>query len=219
MADPPPRLLQTALVKMLTLLLSTTVAYNNGAPNSRLPPLGWSSWVALGPGAEHPTFDFCDEASVQASIDAFHDVGLYQAGYRHFHLDDCWAGGRNASGYLYPEPPHFPNGMASVIAYAHKANLTFGLYTCAGTETCVGGRPGSKDHWTQDAQVFAEWGVDVVKMDWCHTAGMDPQETYAKMSAAMNATVRTLRGCSSPPPTPSPLSPRPGSLPPQKLID
>ena len=68
-------------------------AYDNGAPRSRLPPLGWSSWVALGPGADTdaaaaPVRDFCDEASVRMSIDAFFEVGLYDAGYRHFHLDD-----------------------------------------------------------------------------------------------------------------------------------
>ena len=51
-----------------------------------MPALGWSSWVALGPGSQHPVLDFCDEASVMASIDAFHDVGLFDAGYRHFNL-------------------------------------------------------------------------------------------------------------------------------------
>ena len=116
----------------------------------------------------------------------------YDAGYRHFHLDDCWAGGRNESGYLYAEKDHFPNGMAPVVEYAHSKDLTFGLYTCAGTETCVGGRPGSKDHWTQDANVFAEWHVDVVKMDWCNTQGMHPQIAYKQMSDAMNATGRRM---------------------------
>lgn len=81
-----------------------------------------------------------------------------------FHLDDCWAGGRNASGYLYPELDHFPNGMKPVIDYVHSKNLSFGLYTCAGTYTCVGNRPGSRDHWDKDAAVWAEWGVDWVKM-------------------------------------------------------
>ena len=71
-------------------------AYDNGAEYSKMPPLGWSSWVALGSGwdgdqPQHPSFDFCDEASVKASIDAFFEVGLWDAGYRHFHLDDCWA--------------------------------------------------------------------------------------------------------------------------------
>ena len=58
---------------------------------------------------------------------------------------------------------HFPNGMAPVVDYVHSKGLNFGLYTSAGSHTCVGGRPGSKDHWTKDADVFAEWGVDWVK--------------------------------------------------------
>ena len=82
-------------------------AYDNGAPNARLPTLGWSSWIALGPGAAHPVFDYCDAAGIKAAADAFVEVGLYEAGYRHFHLDDCWSGPRNATGYLTPEADHF----------------------------------------------------------------------------------------------------------------
>ena len=177
---------------ILSTLIGTAVAYNNGAPHSRLPPLGWSSWVALGPGTQHPIFDYCSETSVKNAIDSYMAVGLYASGYRHFHLDDCWAHTRNATGYLTPEPDHFPNGMKPVVDYAHSKNLVFGLYTCAGTQTCVGGRPGSKDHWQQDADVFAEWGVDWVKMDWCFTDGMDPVSTYPKMSAALNKTGRAI---------------------------
>lgn len=235
------------LLHALSLIPAATLAYDNGAPHSRLPPLGWSSWVALGPDAKSdaakaPIFDFCDEvrlrpaaphrrtltratapshrslvhacggavraqASVLASIDAYvsDEVGLYKAGYRHFHLDDCWADlERNATGFLQAERDHFPRGMKPIVDYAHSKGLTFGLYTCAGSKTCVGGRPGSKDHWTQDAQVFASWGVDVVKMDWCNTEGMDPAETYPKMSAALNAT----GACRAPPPPPAPRPPR-----------
>jgi hypothetical protein len=138
-------------------------------------------------------FDFCDEASVKASVDAFMEVGLYDAGYRHFHLDDCWADlQRNATGFLQAERDHFPNGMKPIVDYAHSKGLTFGLYTCAGTYTCVGKRPGSKDHWTQDAQVFAEWGVDWVKMDWCNTNGMVPEDTYPKMADALNKSGRHI---------------------------
>ena len=168
------------------------LAYNNNAPHSRLPPLGWASWVALGPGANHPVFDYCDEAGVKAAADAVVKLGFVDAGYRHFHLDDCWAGPRNSTGFLTPEADHFPNGMKVVADYVHSKGLSFGLYTCAGTETCVGGRPGSKDHWTQDANVFAEWGVDWVKMDWCNTQGMHPREAYGNMSQALNATGRPI---------------------------
>lgn len=163
-----------------------------------MPPLGWSSWNALGPswGTDHgemPQHDYCDEVSIKATIDAMMGLGLYAAGYRHFHLDDCWSAKvRNASGYLEANRLLFPKGMKDIVDYAHSKNLTFGLYLDAGTRTCHGGFPGSKDHWIQDAEVVASWGVDWVKMDWCHTDGADPTEVYPKMSAAMNTSGRHM---------------------------
>ncbi len=139
---------------LFSLCLLGASAYDNGI--GRLPALGWSSWIALGPGAGHAVFDYCDEFSVMQSIDAMVETGLVANGYTTCHLDDCWAGARNATGFLTAEADHFPNGMKPIIDYAHSKNLTFGLYTCAGTFTCVGGRPGSKDHWEQDAAYFAE---------------------------------------------------------------
>eukprot|EP00730_Choanoeca_flexa_P013056 TRINITY_DN4924_c0_g1_i3.p1 TRINITY_DN4924_c0_g1~~TRINITY_DN4924_c0_g1_i3.p1 ORF type:complete len:488 (+),score=122.55 TRINITY_DN4924_c0_g1_i3:2-1465(+) len=177
---------------VLTIQALIVSAYDNGAPHSKLPPLGWSSWVGLGPVGQHPIFDYCDEASVKMAIDAFMEVGLYDAGYRHFHLDDCWAGPRNESGYVHPEADHFPNGLTPVIDYAHSKGLVFGLYTCAGTETCVGGRPGSLHYWKQDADSYASWGVDWVKMDWCNTQGLDPKDIYPLMSQAMNNSARHM---------------------------
>ena len=66
-----------------------------------------------------------------------------------------------------PPPPRRSNGMKPVVDYVHSKGLSFGLYTCGGTETCVGGRVGSMGFWTQDANSYASWGVDWVKMDWC----------------------------------------------------
>ncbi len=186
------------LLQVLPLLLATVAfAYPNNAPNARLPTLGWSSWIALGPGAEHAIFDYCDEASVMAAADAFVEVGLYAAGYRHFHLDDCWAGTeRNATGYLMADPQRFPNGMAPVVAYVHSKGLSFGLYTCSGTLTCVGGRQGSYGHWEQDAAYFAEeLQVDWVKQDYCNVPTQyknNPQPLYTNMSQALNATGRPI---------------------------
>eukprot|EP00658_Telonema_sp_P-2_P058724 TRINITY_DN4726_c0_g1_i4.p1 TRINITY_DN4726_c0_g1~~TRINITY_DN4726_c0_g1_i4.p1 ORF type:complete len:401 (-),score=73.61 TRINITY_DN4726_c0_g1_i4:40-1242(-) len=187
-----------AIPRGITLLLMSIAtickAYDNQAPGSRLPVLGWSSWVALGPGGQHPIFDYCDEASVKAAADAFVEVGLKDAGYTGFHLDDCWANvDRNSSGYLQGELDHFPNGIKTVVDYVHDKGMDFGLYTCAGSHTCVGGRPGSKDHSTQDADVFAEWGVDWVKQDNCNTQGMGrPEDYYKLMSQALNATGRPI---------------------------
>lgn len=189
---------RTAFCAFLVLGLPAISAYDNGAPGSRLPVLGWSSWVALGPGGSHPIFDYCDEASVKAASDAFVALGFKEAGYTGFHLDDCWANKeRNASGYLQGELDHFPNTMKPVVDHVHSHGLDFGLYTCAGSHTCVGGRPGSggvnQTHWKKDADVFAEWGVDWVKQDNCNTNGMGkPEDYYKNMSTALNSTGRPM---------------------------
>ena len=42
----------------------------------------------------------------------------------------------------------------------HSKGLQFGLYTSVGDKTCHGGwSPGSLNHWQQDADTFASWGV------------------------------------------------------------
>jgi|EP01046_Picozoa_sp_COSAG06_P050570 alpha-galactosidase len=166
MARPPGRLAAaTALPLVLGLLLllaGRASGYDNAAPLSRTPMMGWSSWVALGPGSSHPELDFCDAASIMAAADAMVQTGLVAAGYTAFHLDDCWAGSRNASGHLEPESGHFPGGMRPVIEYAKSKGLSFGLYTDRGNLSCVRTRPGSQGHFEQDAATFAEWGVECV---------------------------------------------------------
>ena len=145
----------------LSVILTAVLVqgYDNGAAHSRLPIMGWSSWVALAPLGEHPIFDYCDTDSIKATADAFMELGFPKHNYKHFHLDDCWADPeRNATDFLQPNRAHFKNGIKEVIDYIHDYDLSFGLYTYAGTHTCVGGLPGSKDHWEQDANVFAEWG-------------------------------------------------------------
>jgi len=175
----------------ISLLTRAVLAYDNGAPHSRLPPLGWSSWEAFGAGTQHPVCDYCDENSVKAAVDAFHETGLYDAGYRHFHLDDCWSiAERTSDGLIQPDPARFPNGMKSAIDYAHSKGLTFGLYTSGGKTACVPSRAGSQGHWEQDARSFADWGVDWVKMDWC--GGTDTRASYHEMSKALNATGRPI---------------------------
>lgn len=78
----PPRSFYRKMVfslKSTAILLatvSTVLAYDNGAPFSRLPSMAWSSWIALGPSGSPPIFDFCDYDSVKNSIDAFVALGF-----------------------------------------------------------------------------------------------------------------------------------------------
>ena len=63
-------------------------------------------------------------------------------------------------------------------------DLKFGIYSCAGRQTCAG-RPGSRGHEYQDAISYARWGVDYLKLDWCNSEGQNAQESYTLMRDAL----------------------------------
>lgn len=49
----------------------------------------------------------------------------------------------------------------------HDRGLKLGIYGDVGTKTC-GGYPGSEGNFELDAQTFADWGVDMLKLDGCN---------------------------------------------------
>lgn len=53
--------------------------------------------------------------------------------------------------------------------------MKLGIYEDFGTNTC-GGYPGSKFYLELDAQTFADWGVDSLKLDGCYSGTSDMQE-------------------------------------------
>jgi hypothetical protein len=57
--------------------------------------------------------------------------------------------------------------MAWLGQQLHAKGLKFGIYEDIGTTTC-GEYPGSWDHFQQDANFFASWAVDFIKMDGCN---------------------------------------------------
>ena len=91
------------------------------------------------------------------------ELGLVKLGYEYLNIDDCWAVSRDANEVLVPDPKAFPNGMKAVADYVHSKGLKFGIYTDRGEKTCAG-RPASLGHETLDAQTFADWGVDYLKV-------------------------------------------------------
>jgi alpha-galactosidase len=111
-------------------------------------------------------------------------TGMKRAGYQYVNIDDCWQVSRDSAGNIVADPVRFPGGMKALADYVHAKGLKLGIYTDAGTMTCEK-RPGSLDHELQDAKTYAAWGVDYVKIDWCHTEGLDPQKQYAKFRDAL----------------------------------
>lgn len=83
-------------------------------------------------------------------------------------LDDCWQIDRDKNtGRIIVDKEKFPNGMKYLVDYVHSKGLLFGLYSSAGTKTCLK-RPGSLHYEEIDADQYAEWGVDYLKYDNCY---------------------------------------------------
>ncbi|KAG5879686.1 hypothetical protein JTB14_009960 [Gonioctena quinquepunctata] len=73
----------------------------------------------------------------------------------------------------------------------HSKGLKFGIYGDYGTMTC-GGYPGSIDSLEIDANTFAEWGVDYLKLDGCYTDYHTIEGGYIQMGKYLNATGRPI---------------------------
>jgi len=71
----------------------------------------------------------------------------------------------------------------------HSKGLKYGLYTSVGTLTCRND-PGSYGYYQQDAQLFASWGIDYVKMDWCGLN--DTADGHKEFSKYLNQTKRPI---------------------------
>ena len=144
------------------------------------PPMGWNSWN---------TFEVnINEDLVKKTADIIVSSGLKDAGYEYIVLDDGWMvkDHRDKNGDLIPDPVKFPHGMKALIDYVHYKGLKFGLYNCAGTQTCAG-YPGTRGYEYQDARFYANLGIDFLKYDWCNTNGINATEAYTTMSKALKA--------------------------------
>jgi alpha-galactosidase len=145
--------------------------------------MGWNSWNHF---AER-----IDDKTVRAQADAMVESGLKDAGYVYINIDDTWEGQRDLKGWIQPNQK-FPN-MKALADYVHGKGLKLGIYSSPGAKTCAG-YEGSLGHEAQDAETYAEWGIDYLKYDWCQPAGSleDLKAAYAKMRDALNKTGRPI---------------------------
>jgi alpha-galactosidase len=125
------------------------------------PPMGWNGFNRF--------YIKVDAANVEAAARALVTSGMQAAGYVYVNLDGGWdLRERDVSNDLQPNPVKFPRGIGPVADYIHSLGLKFGIYTSAGTMNCASTSAGSFGHYQQDAVAFAAWGVDYLKVDWCH---------------------------------------------------
>lgn len=147
------------------------------------PLMGWNSWNRFE----------CEinEQVVRDAADAMVSSGMKEAGYEFIVIDDCWQIRRDSLGFIQADPKKFPSGIKALANYIHSLGLKFGIYSCAGRQTCQN-RPGSRGHEFQDAISYANFGVDFLKLDWCNSEGQNAIESYTLMRDALYAAGRPV---------------------------
>ncbi|MCU4164023.1 glycoside hydrolase family 27 protein [Carboxylicivirga caseinilyticus] len=176
--------MKKGILLLVAALLALHVSAQKAENLALTPPMGWNSWNTFGTDI--------NEKLVKDIADAFVETGLKDAGYEYLVLDDGWMAMERDENYnLVPDPKKFPNGMKAVVDYVHSKGLKFGIYNCAGNKTCAG-YPGSRGFEYQDAKLYAEWGVDFLKYDWCNTENLNAKGAYQTMRDALHATGRPI---------------------------
>jgi alpha-galactosidase len=151
---------------------------------AQTPPMGWNTfniWSHDG-----------SQERVQLAADWMVKSGLAAHGYQYVNIDDCWEGRRGSDGVLGTNEK-FPD-IRGLIAHIHSLGLKVGIYSSPGPLTCKG-LEGSYKHEEQDAKMWADWGIDYLKYDWCSYTKVIPhlnmteiQRPFVVMRAAMDKT-------------------------------
>ena len=154
-----------------------------------VPYMGWNTYYGVG--------GVFDERTIISVANALIDRGLAQAGYRIVWLDFGWASGeRDSRGELIVNPQQWPHGLKWLTGWLHRRGLFAGIYTDAGPSGCFGRGVGSLGQYERDANAFAEWGFDAVKVDFCGAgqAGIAPKPAYRRFAKALadNASHRQM---------------------------
>lgn len=166
------------------------------------PPMGFMTWQLFRCGGRNgpnddctdPNITYCiSDALLRGQAQAMADKGFTAAGYTIVSQDDCYVDGRDPVTNRLRANNNFPgNSLASTASYIHNLGMKLGAYTAEARTTCCG-LMGSQGYEELDAQTFANWGVDYLKVDGCQGTN----ETYygygyPLMGASLEGTGRLI---------------------------
>jgi len=185
------------MIGLVAMLCALHATYVNGLDNglALTPPMGWMSWQrfrCITDCVARP--DECiSEQLFKTAADRLVSEGYKDLGYEYVIIDDCWMEHErdNVTGRLVPDKIRFPSGIKALADYIHAKGLKFGIYEDYGTHTCAG-YPGVIGHMETDAQTFAEWEVDYVKLDGCYADINDMDVGYPEFGRLLNVTGRPM---------------------------
>ncbi|KAL1969676.1 hypothetical protein VTN77DRAFT_8229 [Rasamsonia byssochlamydoides] len=156
----------------LSSLLTTCEASIEDPSVQPTPPMGFNNWARFECALNESLFT--------ETADAMVSTGLRAAGYDRLNLDDCWMSySRAENGSLQWNETKFPHGLPWLAEYVKARGFHLGIYEDAGNATC-GGYPGSYGHEQLDAETFASWGIDYLKLDGCNVSPDTEQEYQAR---------------------------------------
>lgn len=172
-----------SIVSILALFFFVSLPCRAQSSLAPTPPMGWNSWNHFA--------NRIDDQIVRNEADAMVSSGMKAAGYTYIVIDDTWAGQRDANGNIHPNSK-FPD-MKALADYVHSKGLKLGIYSSPAAKTCAG-YEGSLGHEEQDAQTYANWGMDYLKYDWCQQPASveQMQAAYTKMHDALLKTGRPI---------------------------
>src|SRR6185369_4330459 len=148
------------------------------------PPMGWNSWNVWGTAV--------DDGKVRAAADAIVATGLAGVGFQYVNIDDGWEKGRDTQGRILCNEK-FPD-MKALADYVHSRGLKLGIYSSPGKKTCAN-YEGSYGHEAQDAKSYAEWGIDLLKYDWCSYAEIAKDESLPELKKPYLVMQKALNNC------------------------
>ncbi|XP_059619087.1 alpha-N-acetylgalactosaminidase-like isoform X2 [Phlebotomus argentipes] len=179
-----------------SIVIFLAIAQVNSLENglARTPPMGWLSWERFrcNTDCEGDPDNCISENLFRTMADLVVSEGYASVGYEYINVDDCWLEkSRGVHGELLADRRRFPRGMKALSEYIHARGLKFGIYQDFGNYTCAG-YPGILGYLGQDAQQFADWEVDYVKLDGCYSLPTDMDHGYPEFGRYLNATGRAM---------------------------
>jgi len=185
-------------MKLIVCLLCCSLPWvTQGLDNglALTPPMGFLSWEQFRCNIDCTNDpDNCISENLYiAMADRMVADGYRAAGYLQVNIDDCWSSKERdpLTHKLVSDPDRFPSGIPYLADYMHERGLKLGIYGDFGLLTC-GGYPGQLLHMQLDAETFASWGVDMVKLDGCYSEIRTYPTGYPEFGRYLNETGRPI---------------------------
>jgi alpha-N-acetylgalactosaminidase len=183
------------MIKLLNVVILIGTIWAKIPSIAPTPPMGWLVWERFRCNVDcvKDPHNCISENLFKQIANHLVEDGYAAAGYKYVNIDDCWMNNeRSADGKLYANSTRFPNGIKHLADYMHERGLKLGIYQDYGTATCAGYPGLLPNHIETDIQTYAEWGIDMLKVDGCHANISTMATGYPKIGSIIDKVGRNI---------------------------